>query len=99
MNNKTIERLQDDEIIKELEKIIKGIKFLLENEMTKNHRFLINTFESWMRDNISDRSLTLNLEQLRKSSDDIIITLRSMIAEASKIFKNQLGILKRSDIA
>jgi len=88
MDDKTIKRLQDDEIIEELKKIIKDIKIVVENEMTKNHRLLISIFEAWMRDRISDRSLTLSLEQWRKSSDEIIITLRRLTAEASKIFKN-----------
>jgi len=89
MDEKTIERLQDDKIIEGLEEIIKNIKIFIENEMTKNHQLLMNTFEAWMKDRISDRSLTLNLEQLRKSSDEILITLRRLMAEASEILKRR----------
>lgn len=89
MNNKAIERLQDDKIIEELEGIINSIKIFIENEMTQNHHLLTSTFEAWMKDRISDRSLTLNLEQLRKSSDEILITLRRLMAEASEILKRQ----------
>jgi len=40
-----------------------------------------------MKGRISDRSLTLNLEQLRKSNDKILKTLRRLMAEASEILK------------
>jgi len=90
MDEKDIERLQDDKIIEGLEEIVKNIKSVIENEMTKNHRLLISTFEAWMKDRISDRSLTLNLEQLRKSSDEILLTLRRLMAEASEILKRRL---------
>ena len=89
MNNKGIERPQDDKIIEGLEGIINSIKIFIENDMTKNHHLLMNTFEAWMKDRISDRSLTLNLEQLRKSSDKILITLRRLMAEASEILKKR----------
>jgi len=89
MNDKAVERLQDDKIIKGLEEIIKNIKSIIENEMTKNHRLLMTTFEAWMKDRISDRSLTLSLEQLRKSSDEILITLRRLTTEASEILKRR----------
>jgi len=89
MNNKGIERPQDDKIIEGLEGIINSIKIFIENDMTKNHHLLMNTFETWMKDRISDRSLTLNLEQLRKSSDKILITLRRLMAEASEILKKR----------
>jgi len=89
MNDKAIERLQDDKIIEGLEEIIKNIKSVIENEMTKNHRLLWSTFEDWMKDRISDRSLTLNLEQLRKSSEEILKTLRRLTAEASEILKRR----------
>jgi len=92
MNNKGIERLQDDKIIEGLEKIINSIKIFMENEMTKNHRLLTSTFEAWMKGRISDRSLTLNLEQLRKSSDEILTTLRRLMAEASEILKRRSAI-------
>ena len=87
MDDKAIERLQDDKIIEKLERIINSIKILMENEMTKNHRLLMSTFEAWMKGRISDRSLTLNLEQLRKSNDEILTTLRRLMAEASEILK------------
>lgn len=89
MDDKAIERLQDDKIIEGLEKIIRNIKNVIENEMTKNHRLLMSTFEAWMKGRISDRSLTLNLEQLRKSSDEILITLRRLTTEASEILKKR----------
>jgi len=89
MNDKAIERLQDDKIIEGLEGIIKNIKIVIENEMRENHRLLMSTFEAWMKDRISDRSLTINLEQLRKSSDEIIITLRRLTTEASEILKRR----------
>jgi len=89
MNNKAIERLQEDKIIEKLEGIINSIKIFIENDMAKNHRLLKDTFEVWMKDRISDRSLTLNLEQLRKSSDKILITLRRLMAEASEILKRR----------
>jgi len=79
----------DDKIIEGLEEIIKNIKSVIENEMTKNHRLLMTTFEAWMKDRISDRSLTLSLEQLRKSSDEILITLRRLTTEASEILKRR----------
>jgi len=87
MNDKAIEILQGDKIIEGLEEIIKNIKIVIENEMRANHCLLMNTFEAWMKDRISDRSLTINLEQLRKSSDEIIITLRRLTTEASEILK------------
>ena len=89
MNDKGIERLQDDKIIEGFEEIIKNVKSVIENEMTENHRLLMSTFEAWMKGGISDRSLTLNLEQLRKSSDEILITLRRLMAEASEILKKR----------
>ncbi|GAH42703.1 unnamed protein product [marine sediment metagenome] len=89
MDDKAIERLQDDKIIEKLEGIINNIKIFIENDMTKNHRLLMSTFEVWMKDRINDRSLTLNLEQLRKSSDEILITLRRLMAEASEILKKR----------
>ena len=89
MNDKGIERLQDDKIIEGFEEIIKNVKSVIENEMTENHRLLMSTFEAWMKGRISDRSLTLNLEQLRKSSDEILIALRKLMAEASEILKRQ----------
>ena len=89
MNNKAIERLQEDKIIEGLERIINSIKIFIENDMAKNHRLLMSTFEVWMKDRISDRSLTLNLEQLRKSSDKILITLRRLMAEALEILKRR----------
>jgi len=89
MDDKAIERLQDDKIIEGLEEIIKNIKVFMENDMTKNHRLLMSTFEAWMKGRISDRSLTLNLEQLRKSSDEILTTLRRLMAEASEILKRR----------
>jgi len=89
MNDKAIERLQDDKIIEGLEEIIKNIKSVIENEMTKNHRLLMSTFEDWMKGRINDRSLTLNLEQLRKSSDEILTTLRRLTAESSEILKTR----------
>ncbi len=92
MNNKAIERLQDDKIIEGLEEIVKNIKSIIENEMTENDRLLTSTFEVWMKNRISDRSLTLNLEQLRKSSDEILITLRRLMAEASEILKKRLAM-------
>jgi len=92
MDDKGIERLQDDKIIEGLEEIIKDIKNVIENEMTKNHRLLMSTFEAWMKGRISDRSLTLNLEQLRKSSDEILTALRKLMAEASEILKRRSGI-------
>jgi len=82
----------DDKIIEGLEEIINSIKIFIENDMTKNHRLLMSTFEAWMKDSISDRSLTLNLEQLRKSSDEILKTLRRLMAEASEILKRQSAI-------
>ena len=90
MDDKGIERLQDDKIIEGLEEIIKNIKSIIENEMTKNHRLLVSTFEAWMKSGISDRSLTLNLELLRKSSDEIFLVLRKLMAEASEIFKKTI---------
>jgi len=89
MDDKAIKRLQDDKIIEGLEEIIKNIKSVIENEMTKNHRLLISTFEAWMKGKINDRSLTLNLEQLRKSNDEILTTLRRLMAEASEILKKR----------
>jgi len=89
MDDKVIEKLQDDKIIEGLEEIVKNIKSVIENEMTKNHRLLISTFEAWMKGRISDRSLTLNLEQLRKSNDEILTTLRRLMAEASEILKRR----------
>jgi len=89
MDDKAIERPEDYKIIEGLEEIIKNIKIFMENDMTKNHRLLMSTFEDWMKGKISDRSLTLNLEQLRKSSDEILITLRRMMAEASEILKRR----------
>ena len=89
MNNKVIERPQDDKIIEGLEGIINSIKIFMEDDMTKNHRLLMSTFEAWMKGKISDRSLTLNLEQLRKSSDEILTTLRRLMAEASEILKRR----------
>lgn len=89
MNNKGIERLQDDKIIEGFEEIIKNVKSVIENEMTENHRLLMSTFEAWMKGSISDRSLTLNLEQLRKSSDEILTALRKLMAEASEILKRR----------
>jgi len=89
MNDKAIERLQDDKIIEGLEEIIKNIKIVIENEMRENHRLLMSTFEAWMKERISDRSLTINLEQLRKSSDEILTTLRRLTAEASEILKRR----------
>ncbi len=79
----------DDKIIEGLEEIVKKIKSIIENEMTKNHRLLISTFDAWMKNGISDRSLTLNLEQLRKSSDEIFLVLRKLMAEASEILKRR----------
>ncbi|GAJ12077.1 unnamed protein product, partial [marine sediment metagenome] len=84
-----IEKLQDDKIIEGLEEIVKNIKILIENDMTKNHRLLMSTFEAWMKGRISDRTLTLNLEQLRKSNDGILTTLRRLTAEASEILKKR----------
>jgi len=81
--------MQDDKIIEKLEEIVRNIQNVIENEMTKNHRLLMSTFEAWMKGRISDRSLTLNLEQLRKSSDEILIMLRRLMAEASEILKRQ----------
>jgi len=92
MDDKAIERLQDDKIIEKLEGIINTIKIFMEDEMTKNHRLLMSTFEAWMKGRISDRSLTLNLEQLRKSSDEILTTLRRLMAEASEILKRRSAI-------
>jgi len=92
MDDKAIERLQDDKIIEKIEEIIRNIKNVIENEMTKNHRLLMSTFEAWMKGRISDRSLTLSLEQLRKSSDEILTTLRRQMAEASEILKRRSGI-------
>jgi len=89
MDDKTIERLQDYKIIEGLEEIIKNIKIFMENDMTKNHRLLMSTFEAWMKGKISDRSLTLNLEQLRKSSDEILTALRRLMAKASEILKRR----------
>ncbi len=89
MEDKAIERLQDDKAVEGLEEIIKDIKSVIENEMTKNHRLLMTTFEAWMKGRISDRSLTLSLEQLRKSSDEILITLRRLTTEASEILKRR----------
>ena len=89
MNDKTIEKPQDYKIIEGLEEIIKNIKIFMENDMTKNHHLLTSTFEAWMKGRISDRSLTLNLEQLRKSSDEILTTLRRLMAEASEILKRR----------
>ena len=89
MNDKAIERLQGGKIIEGLEEIIKNIKNVIENEMTENHRLLMNTFEAWMKGRISDRSLTLSLEQLRKASDEILITLRRLMAETSEILKRR----------
>lgn len=89
MNDKGIERLQDHKIIEGLEEIIKNIKIFMEDDMTKNHRLLMSTFEAWMKGVISDRSLTLNLEQLRKSNDKILKTLRRLMAEASEILKRR----------
>ena len=89
MNDKAIKRLQEDKIIEGLEKIIKNVKSVIENEMTENHRLLMSTFEAWMKARISDRCLTLNIEQLRKSSDEILIALRKLMAEASEILKRQ----------
>ena len=89
MDDKAVERLQDDKIIEGLEEIIKNIKSVIENETTKNHRLLMSTFEAWMKGRISDRSLTLNLEQLRKSSDEILKTLRRLTTEASEILKRR----------
>ena len=89
MNNTAIERLQDDKIIEGLEGVINSIKIFIENEMMQNHHLLTSTFEAWMKDRISDRSLTLNLEQLRKSSDEILKTLRRLMAEASEILKRR----------
>ena len=94
MDDKAIERLQDDKIIEKLEGIINSIKIFMEDDMTKNHRLLMSTFEAWMKGRISDRSLTLNLEQLRKSSDEILITLRRLMAEASEILKKRSTISK-----
>ena len=92
MDDKAIERLQDDKIIEGLEEIIKNIKIFIENDMTKNHRLLMSTFEDWMKGRISDRSLTLSLEQLRKSSEEILKTLRRLTTEASEILKRRSGI-------
>ena len=89
MNNNAKERLQDDKIIEGLEEIIKKIRIVIENEMRENHRLLMSTFEAWMKDRISDRSLTINLEQLRKSSDEILIMLRRLTTEASEILKRR----------
>ena len=89
MDDKAIERLQDDKIIEKLEGIINSIKIFMEDDMTKNHRLLMSTFEAWMKGRISDRSLTLNLEQLRKSSDEILTTLRRLTAESSEILKTR----------
>jgi len=89
MDDKAIERLQDDKIIEKLEGIINSIKIFMEDDMTKNHRLLMSTFEAWMKGRISDRSLTLNLEQLRKSNDEILKTLRMLMAEASEILKRR----------
>jgi hypothetical protein len=89
MDDKTIERLEDYKIIEGLEEIIKNIKIFMENDITKNHRLLMSTFEAWMKGKISDRSLTLNLEQLRKSSDEILTALRRLMAEASEILKRR----------
>lgn len=95
MDDKAIERLQDDKIIKGFEEIIKNIKIFIENDMTKNHRLHMSTFEAWVKGRISDRSLTLNLEQLRKSSDEILITLRKMMVEASEILKRRSMVSER----
>ena len=89
MDDKAIERLQDDKIIEGLEEIIKNIKIFIENVMTKNHRLLMSTFEAWMKGRINDRSLTLNLEQLRKSSDEFLTTLPRLMAETSEILKRR----------
>ena len=94
MNDKVIERLQDDKIIEKLEGIINSIKIFIENEMTKNHHLLASTFEAWMKERISNRSLTLSLEQLRKSSDEILTTLRRLMAEASEILKKRSTMSK-----
>ena len=89
MDDKATERLQDDKIIEGLEEIIKNIKVFIEEDMTKNHRLLKSTFEAWMKGKINDRSLTLSLEQLRKSSDEILTTLRRLMAGASEILKKR----------